>query len=324
LNDATPQTCFSPLTWIWRQAWLLLILTTLLWGANGVAGRMAIGEISPMCLVFLRWLIACTILAASLRGRLTSELPLLLPFWKRTFIMGFFGLSAFAALFYLAAYKTSAVNLTLLQSSIPPFVLAGAAILFRIRVLPMQIIGMLITLLGVLLVATHGDLAHLYALSFNSGDLLVLIACLFYAGYTLGLRNRPPTDALVFFAGLAAAAFITSIPFFVIELWRGETYWPSFKGWLVLIFIALGPSLASQLTYMRAVELIGPSRAGLFANLVPVFGAILAVLILGETFALHHALALILALGGIYLAERSLLGTSRPSKPKRTDLLDLR
>jgi drug/metabolite transporter (DMT)-like permease len=280
-------------------------MTTALWGANGIAGRMAVGEISPMCLVFLRWLIVCALLVAAIGPRLRAEAHLLRASWRLILLMGFFGLSAFTVLFYLAAYRTTAVNMTLLQSAMPPLILTGAALFFHVRVTPMQIIGMLVTLVGVLLIATRGDLAHLYSLSFNSGDIAILIACIFYAGYTLGLRNRPKVAALTFFAGLAIAAWITSIPFFVAEIAAGYAYWPSLKGWLVLIFVALGPSLASQLTFMRAVELIGPGRAGLFSNLVPVFGALFAVIILHEPFELYHGLALVLGLSGIYLAERN-------------------
>jgi drug/metabolite transporter (DMT)-like permease len=103
---------------------------------------------------------------------------------------------------------------------------------------------------------------------------------------------------------LAAAAVITSIPLAAIEAWQGAALWPTWQGWLLIIFIALGPSLLSQLMFMRGVQLIGPLRSGIFINLVPVVGPLFAVLILGETFAWHHGVALVLVLGGIWIAER--------------------
>jgi drug/metabolite transporter (DMT)-like permease len=110
--------------------------------------------------------------------------------------------------------------------------------------------------------------------------------------------------ALVFFAAAGFAAFLGSLPLLAIEIATGNTYWPTPKGWLILAFVVLGPSMLAQLSFLRAVELIGPGRAGVFANLVPVFSPILAVLLIGEQLALYHGLALVLVLGGIFIAER--------------------
>jgi drug/metabolite transporter (DMT)-like permease len=289
--------------WIWNQAWLAMLYTAVVYGANGVAARMATGEIAPMSLVCLRWFFSCLVLFPVLRRQIAAQGPVLAGSWRLVLAMGFFGLTAFNLIFYAAAYVTSAVNMTLLQSAIPPFVLAGAAIFYKTRVKGLQIAGMLVTFLGAGLIATHGNLGQLSTLTFNAGDLSVLFGGILYAGYTLGLRQRPRVAPLVFFAGLALAAFLSSIPFALYEIAKGAAYWPSLKGWLVLVFIVLGPSVSAQLTYMRGVELMGPGRAGLFNNLVPVFGALFAVLILNEHFELYHALALALGLGGVGLAE---------------------
>ena len=109
---------------------------------------------------------------------------------------------------------------------------------------------------------------------------------------------------LVFFSALAMVACLVSLPLLAIELANGAFVLEAPKGWLILLYVAIGPSILSQLFFMRAVELIGPGRAGVFVNLVPVFAPILAVLILGEQLALYHGLALLLVLGGIFIAER--------------------
>jgi drug/metabolite transporter (DMT)-like permease len=168
----------------------------------------------------------------------------------------------------------------------------------------MQVVGMLVALSGILLIATHGEPLRLREFEFNRGDLMILAAATLYAGYTLALFDRPPISALVFFAGLAMGALVSSFPFFLIELASGYFYMPTAKGWAILGFVAIGPSLVAQLLYMRGVELIGPGRAGLFNNLTPVFGAMFAVLILGEDFHPYHAVAMVLALSGIWVAER--------------------
>ena len=285
------------------QAWLLLSATTLLWAGNAVAGRAVAGQMSPMAVVTLRWLAVCVVLGVVLRTDLRSGIRALLPHRRLVALMGAGGFTAFNALFYVAAYRTTAVNMTLLQTCIPVFVLAGAVLLRVAAVTLLPLCGMAATMAGVAIVAARGEPSNLLALSFNSGDLMLIVACLLYAAYTLALRRRPAVPALVFFAAMALAAMLSSLPLLLAEVLAGQTYWPSPKGWAILVFISLGPSLLAQIFYMRGVELIGPGRAGLFANLVPVFGSVLAVVLLGEDFHVYHAIALVLGLGGIWLSE---------------------
>ncbi|WP_112663845.1 DMT family transporter [Microvirga flavescens] len=290
--------------WFNGQAYLLLATTTLFWGGNGVAGRLAVGEISPMVLVALRWIIVVAIMLPLVGRQVTEAWPKLKAKGWLIVAMGTCGFTAFNALFYGAAHYTSAVNLTIFQGAIPVLVLIGAVLFFRSRVGPLQILGMAVTIVGVIVVSVRGDLAVLRALGINFGDGLMLIACVFYAGYTLGLRQRPAVPGLVFFAGLAIVAFLTSLPLVAAEIASGKAQWPTLTGWAVLLYVALFPSLLSQIFFIRGVELIGPARAGLFVNLVPVFGALLAVVLLGEPFAIYHAIGLVMVLGGIWLAER--------------------
>ncbi len=286
------------------HAWPPLIVTTALWGGNGVAARAAAGEVSPMTLVFVRWVLVCIALTALFHDRILMEREELLRARRKILMMAGFGFTGFTVLFYIAGYYTTAVNMTLLQTAIPVLVLAGAAVFRAVPITFMQVVGMLVALSGILLIATHGEPLRLRELEFNRGDLMILAAATLYAGYTLALFDRPPISALVFFAGLAMGALVSSFPFFLIELASGYFYMPTAKGWAILGFVAIGPSLVAQLLYMRGVELIGPGRAGLFNNLTPVFGAMFAVLILGEDFHPYHAVAMVLALSGIWVAER--------------------
>lgn len=160
-------------------------------------------------------------------------------------------------------------------------------------------------MIGVGVIAAQGDLARLAALAFNSGDVMMVVGVVLYAGYTIGLRQRPHVSQGSMLAAMAIAAFATSVPLMIWEIMSGGFVWPTTVGLLALAFAALGPSFLAQLTYMRGVELIGPGRAGVFVNLVPVFGAIMAVVILGEPFARYHVLALLLVVGGIAIAQRS-------------------
>lgn len=287
------------------NAYLLLVFTTLCWGANAVASRLAVGLVSPMVLVAARWAVVVLILSVVARRQLRADWPVLRRRKRYILAMGGLGFTGFNACFYLAAHSTTAVNIGIIQGSIPVFVLLGALLLHRTPIGALQVAGILVTLLGVALVASHGHLESLLSLTIAEGDLMMIFACLLYAGYTLGLRWRPQVAALSFFCGLALAAFVTTLPLAALEIAAGDAVWPSgWQGFALIAFVAIFPSFVSQLSYMRGVTLIGPGRAGIFVNLVPVFAALLAVLVLAEPFGLYHAAALALVLGGIYLAER--------------------
>ncbi len=289
---------------LWSRPYLVLTLTALMWAGNAVASRLAVGEVSPLALTALRWIIALAVLAVVARRDLVAAWPELRPRWVSLAVFGTMGFTAFNALFYLAAHHTTAVNLGIIQGAIPVVVLIGALVAFRTPIRPLQAAGVAITLVGVAVVAARGDPRVLATLQVNPGDAYILVAAVLYAFYTLGLRNRPPVSGLALFAAMAIAACVTSLPLAAYEAAVGDFQWPTLKGWAILLYIGLFPSLLSQVLFIRGVELIGPGRAGLFVNLVPVFAALLAVAILGEPFRWYHGLALALVLGGIWLAER--------------------
>jgi drug/metabolite transporter (DMT)-like permease len=162
------------LQWLWKglwgQAYLLLILTTLMWGGNAIAGRLAVGEVSPMVLTCLRWVAVVIVLIPLVGRQIASEWGKIGSRWIFTILMGTFGFTAFNALFYAAAHHTSAVNLTIFQGAIPVLVLLGTILFFRARVIPLQVIGMVVTILGVVLVSVKADLEILKTLALNIGD----------------------------------------------------------------------------------------------------------------------------------------------------------
>lgn len=293
------------------HAYLLLTVAALAWAGNVVASRFAIGEISPMALTCLRWAIVLVVFLIMGSRQGIDAWPALRRHWRAGLLMGAAGYTVFSATLYVAAYYTSAVNLAILQGTVPVLVLIGALLLHGTRADPRQIVGVVITLLGILVVASRGDLYVLAMLSFNFGDVLMLLGAACYAGYTLGLRRRPGVSGLTFFFLMALGAFLSSLPLLAIEILIGRAQWPTFQGWALLLFVGLGPSLIAQRCFMRGVELIGPGRAGLFVNLVPIFGAFLSVVILGEAFGLYHAIALALVLAGILLAEHRALRRSQ-------------
>jgi drug/metabolite transporter (DMT)-like permease len=239
------------------RAYLLLTLTALCWAANAIFGRLAVGQVSPMALVTLRWLGALGLLAVFAQAQIRRDWPAIrkrLPFVSA---MGAIGFTAFNALFYVAAHSTTAVNLGIIQGAFPVFVLAGALAVDRTPVTGLQFAGVLVTLLGVVIVAAGGELARLATLTLNSGDLLMIAACALYAGYTLALRRRPPVSALGLFTAMAGAAFFASLPLALAEAALGRFQWPTPTGWIIICLLTLFRYFIALIFFLLGVSLMG-------------------------------------------------------------------
>ncbi len=286
------------------EAYLLLAFTALCWGGNAVLGRVAVGEISPMALVAARWLGVLLLAVIFLRKGLIRDWPVLRRRWLFVVLMGASGFTIFNALFYISAHHTTAINIGIVQGSIPIFVMLGTMLVYQARIGLLQAVGVVVTLAGVLVIVTAGELVRLIELQVNYGDFLMLVSCMFYSAYAIGLRKRPDVSPLSLFAAMAGVAFLIAIPFLSVEILIGDFIAPTPTGWLVVALVTLFPSFLAQIFFILGVDRIGPARAGIFVNLVPVFAAGLAVLFLGESFQVYHAAALSLVLFGIFLSER--------------------
>ena len=289
---------------LWNSPHVVLTLATLMFAGHTIAARISVNEISPMLLMELRWILCLLVLIVFCRKKLITQIPAVKERFGWVFMMGGFGMAGFTVFFILAAQYTTAVNLGITQGSIPAFVMIIGLVVLRTKISLLQICGLVLSLGGVVLLVSGGSINVLKSVQFNIGDLLMLVACLCYAGYTLGLSRRivmPPVLILAFFS---AAAVVTLTICTAIEYAQGNLIIPGLKGWLLVIYCAIFPSLLAQILFMRGVELAGSNRAGLYVNLVPVFAALFAVIILGEIMHFYHIMSLALVLGGIYLAER--------------------
>ena len=288
----------------YANATLLLVLTTLFWGGNAIAGKFAVGHVSPMILTALRWLIAAAILLLVAHRHLARDWPVIRANLGYLFLLGAFGFAAFNATLYSALKYTTAINVTILQAAMPMFIFVLNFLAFRTHVHWAQILGYTVTLAGVVLTATDGKPDQLLDLALNRGDLMMLAGSLIYATYSVALRARPDIHWLSFLTSLVISAAIVSLGLAAYEISNESAIWPATTtAWLLIAYTIVFPSLISQAFFVRGVELIGSNRAALFLNLVPIFGSLLAVIILGEAFQLFHALAMVLVIGGIALAQ---------------------
>jgi drug/metabolite transporter (DMT)-like permease len=290
---------------MFRHAYPLLLMAAFFWAGNAVAGKLAIGHISPMLLNSARWSIAIIVMAAIGLPQFRRDWDVLRRRWLYVFVLGAVGFSLFNVALYNAVRFTTVINTSIEQAAMPMFIFALNFVLYRMGVGLGQIVGFLLSVLGVALTASHGDLSTLAQLQMNLGDALMLVAIVAYSGYTVALRNKPAVHWKSLMLAMCIAAFVASLPFTIWEVAAGRSFMPTTQGFAVMAYTSLFPSILSQIFYIRGVELIGANRAGLFINMIPIFGTLLSVLILGEAFQVYHAISLVLVFGGIWLAERS-------------------
>lgn len=292
------------LTRLWGVAPLFLILACLGWSGNPIAGIKLAGNTSPMLLTCIRWGLVVVVLGLVSGGAIGQA-------WgavkhRQKWLWGMGGsIAMFNALFYLSANFTTAINIGIIQASIPVYILLLSFIFFAHKINKRQAAGVCLTIGGVLLVVSKGDIAILQTVGVNNwGDLIMVVACFFYAAYTIGLTKRPPINTFILLWFIAVAAFIATLPLALVEFLFGYSQVPTGDGWWAILYIVFIPSYLSQVFFIRGVDLIGANRAGIYANTVPIFTALLGIIILGESLQLYHVLSLLLVFGGIYGFER--------------------
>lgn len=291
---------------MFNHPYFLLIIAPLIWGGNVIVGKLAIGEIAPMTLVLLRWIGALLVILPFALPQVKKDWAVIKSTWGWFLVYGGLGFALFNVLFYVATNYTSAINIALIQAAIPMVILLVNWLVYRQALAFAQVIGLLMALLGVLFIVTRGDWAVLQTLQFNVGDMMMLLAALCYSIYSITLRYKPMVSWLSFIFVSGVFALLIAIPFATYEMMHtaGEVFKLSLKSFLLLGYVAVLASVVAQIAYAKGVGLIGANRAGFAINLVPVFGALLAVIILGERFQWFHWLGLVLVMGGIGLSER--------------------
>lgn len=289
------------------QPYLLLILAPLFWGGNVVAAKLVVGEIDPFLLLASRCVGATFFILPFAWRFLRADWPVIRRYWLLLMAYGGIGYALFNVFLYLGLTTTTAVNSSIEQASLPMLIMAANFVVFRVRATWLQIAGVLIAIFGVILTATHGDLTRILTLDVNIGDGLIILACLTYTGYTLALKYRPQIHMMSFMIVAFTGAAITGL--IMLQIFGGgigqfaTLPQASPKVWAVILYVMIFPSMFSQVFYARGVELVGANRAAPSHNLIPVFGALGSVLILGERLELYHYLAAAIIIGGIVLAE---------------------
>lgn len=281
-------------------------------------------EVPPVGLAFWRWGGGSLILLLFVQPQLRQDWPIILRHWKILIALSFLGVATFNTLVYTGLQFTTAINAFLIQSTMPVVIVILSYLFFRDRLTALQSFGVLLSLGGAAAIITQGELAKLMALSLNPGDLLIFIAVFCYAGYSAFLRQRPAMHPLSFLAITFILGTLMLLPFYIWENVAGRVMSLDTITLLSVAYVAVFPSILAYLFYNRGVELVGANRAGLFIHLMPAFGSLMAVGLLGEMFYWYHGLGILLILAGIWLANRKKQQTQASSssdsspRPERT------
>ena len=294
----------SPGHWIANQPYLLLSITTLCWAGNAIVGRLAAGHIPPVTLSFLRWSLAFLIVLPFAWNHLVRDWPAIRAKLGIMILVSVTGISAFNTLQYWALEHTTALNTLLLQSSGPLIVAVWSLILLGVRLTLAQAIGIVVSLIGVLVILLHGDLSALSSIQFNEGDLIFLAAMVIFGFYSVLTLKRPAIHALSFVAFTFGCGAACLIPLLIWELFTRPLMALDARNLLSLFYVAVFPSTLAYLCFNRGVLLIGANRAAPFFHVVPVFGALMAIVFLGERPQAFHIIGFALVLTGVFVASR--------------------
>ena len=287
----------------------LLTAAPLLWAGNAIVGRLVHDLISPFALNFVRWALALLLLLP-IAWRVLAKGSPLWQHWRSYAVLGFLGIACYNSLLYLSLKTSSPLNVTLVSASMPIWMLGLGRLFWGTGINGRQIVGALLSIAGVVLVLTRGDIDVLRHLQLVPGDLFMLLATLLWSLYTWLLTKAPGPQE---FKSDWAAFLLAQLVFGV--LWSGlftgaEIGLGGFHlalGWplaAALLFIAIGPAILAYRCWGAGVRRSSPTVAGFFANLIPLFTAILSVLVLGQAPQLYHAGAFVLIVGGIWVASR--------------------
>lgn len=300
---------------LFDRPYLLLSLTSLFWAGNIVLGRFVAGKAPPVTLSWTRWTGCFLLLVGFAWPHLKRDWPVIRANFWRLSLLSLTGVAIYNTMAYWALQYTQALNGLLIQSTGPLLIAVWTLVLFRDLLSPAQLGGVLVSLLGVATILTRGDPAALAEVRFNIGDLGMLGAMVIYALYSALLKLKPAMHWLSFICFTVGLGALLLTPPFVAELLTGRFVTPDAPTLLTLAYIAIFPSTLAYIFFIRGVELIGANRAGPFFHLMPLFGAVLAILFLGERPQAFHAVGFALVLAGVAVAARKPRGPAPAPEP---------
>ena len=288
------------------RAYLYLTLCTLFWSGNFIVGKVAtLFEIPPLTLNFYRWFIAFLILCPfTLKGVIMNFEEI-----KKNFlvlvIMGFTSISVFNSVVYYSLNYTQVLNGVLMISTIPVFIIFFSGLFKTENIRIYQIIGVVISLMGVISIITKLDLSLLLSLKLNKGDLWMLVAMISWTTYSLLLgKKKVKLEPFIFLQTIIIIGLLFLLPMYIAEVLVGKKITINFPVIMTIGYVVFFAGIGAYTFWNAAIKLIGPSRSGVFLHLMPIFSSLMAVFLLGEQFSFHHIVGTLLIISGILLSSK--------------------
>ena len=287
-------------------AYLLLILTTLFWSGNFIVGKAAsIYQIPPFSLNFYRWLFAFIILFPFTYKEILNNKKYILDNISFFIILGITSITIFNSIVYYSLYYTQVISGVLMISTIPVWIMFIASILKIEKTNIFQIIGVILSLIGVIFIITKADMELVKSLKFNKGDLSMVVAMFSWATYSALLRKKTyEVSQIALLEIIIICGLVFLIPIYFIEMSFGYFITLGKPFILTLTYVVLFPGILAFLFWIKGIAIIGANRAGVFLHLMPIFGALMAIFIFDEKFMFYHFLGAIFIIAGITLSNK--------------------
>lgn len=297
-------------------AYVLLPISAASWAGNHVLARaVASYDTPPATLCAVRWLMLSLLLGFVYRDSIARDIPKLKAGLGAILFLGLIGAAGFSTLQYVALRYTTALNMGVVGSIAPAFIVSASFLLFGDRMGPRQLLGVGISLVGVLAIVCRLHPELLASLSFNLGDVLVIVNMLMWAIYSACLRLRPAVQPMSFIFAISVVALFANLPIAIGEYAYGMRLAATPLTIGTILYSGLVTTLLAYLTWNKGIELVGAPRASAFLHTIPLFSALFATTFLGERIELYHVVGFVLILSGVTLAARQEAATSS-SKPQ--------
>ena len=289
-----------------KQAYLFLILTTLFWAGNFIVGEQASRfDIPPFTLNFYRWTFAWLILAPFTIREIIEKKNHIMENIKLIVVLGITSITIFNSIVYYSLNFTQVISGVLMISTIPVMIIVFCWLLKIEKSNIYQILGVIFSLFGVIVIITKADLVILLNLNFNKGDLWMVVAMFSWAMYSALLKKKKlEISQLSLLQIIISAGLVFLFPAYLVELSLGHKTSIHLPFILILTYVVLFPGLASFIFWIKGISIIGSNRAGIFLHLIPIFSTIMAIIILKEKFMFYHLIGAILIITGIILSSK--------------------
>ena len=288
------------------KAYIFLVLCTLFWAGNFIVGKVAsLFEIPPFSLNFYRWLIAFIILFPFTYKKITENFHEIKKKIIPLSIMGFTSITIFNSVVYYSLNFTQVLNGVLMISTIPVLIIFFSSCFTNEKIKINQILGVITSLIGVLIIITKFQLNTLLSLNLNKGDLWILVAMISWATYSIMVKEKKINlDPLALLQTLIFIGLIFLIPFYLYELQNGQFLKLNIPVLLTVGYVVIFAGIGAYIFWIGAIKIIGPSRSGVFLHLMPVFSSLMAIFLLGERFANFHIFGALFILTGIIVSTK--------------------